>query len=170
MRAQRPGPGAILGVWSAHVGERAPGTTRTRDRDRAGIQAVKPHAFSPGAHAGARAIGRGLSRRTCSLQPPGRARARAQTDLGYALFSLHGGPTNTDTAKIAEAIAAYRAALEECTRERTPLDWARIQRALGLALQVHGHMGTSQLSSTSRKALEIWVFSKGRTDKICKKV
>jgi hypothetical protein len=51
---------------------------------------------------------------------------------------LHGGPTNTDTAKIAEVVAAYRAALEECTRERAPLDWARLQRALGLALQVLG--------------------------------
>jgi ATP-dependent Clp protease adapter protein ClpS len=74
----------------------------------------------------------------CNRQDAPLAWSRSQTDLGYALFSLHGGPTSTDTAKIAEAVAAYRAALEECTRERTPLDWARIQRALGLALQVLG--------------------------------
>jgi hypothetical protein len=74
----------------------------------------------------------------CNRQDAPLAWSRAQIDLGYALFSLHGGPTNTDTAKIAEAVAAYRAALEECTRERAPLDWARLQRALGLALQVLG--------------------------------
>jgi ATP-dependent Clp protease adapter protein ClpS/tetratricopeptide (TPR) repeat protein len=74
----------------------------------------------------------------CNRQDAPLAWSRAQTDLGYALFSLHGGPTNTDTARIAEAVAAYRAALEECTRERAPLDWARLQRALGLALQVLG--------------------------------
>jgi hypothetical protein len=51
----------------------------------------------------------------CNRQDAPLAWSRAQTDLGYALFSLHGGPTNTDTAKIAEAVAAYRAALEECT-------------------------------------------------------
>jgi hypothetical protein len=77
----------------------------------------------------------------CNRQDAPLAWARAQTDLGYALFSLHGGPTDTDTAKIAEAVEAYCAALEECTRERTPLDWARIQRALGLALQVLADTG-----------------------------
>jgi len=32
---------------------------------------------------------------------------------------------------VEEAVAAYRAALEERTRERVPLDWARTQMNLG---------------------------------------
>ena len=35
-------------------------------------------------------------------------------------------------------MAAYRAALEERTRERVPLDWARTQMNLGIA---HGLLG-----------------------------
>ena len=40
------------------------------------------------------------------------------------------------TAKLEEAVAAYREALKERTRERMPLDWARAQHNLGNALQV----------------------------------
>ena len=38
-------------------------------------------------------------------------------------------------ALIEEAIAAYRAALEELTQERVPLDWAMTQNNLGGALR-----------------------------------
>jgi hypothetical protein len=41
-------------------------------------------------------------------------------------------------AIIEEAIAAYRAALEERTRERVPLDWAKTQMNLGNALAALG--------------------------------
>ena len=37
------------------------------------------------------------------------------------------GERESGTARLEEAVAAYRAALEECTRERVPLDWARAQ-------------------------------------------
>jgi hypothetical protein len=37
-------------------------------------------------------------------------------------------------ARLEEAVAAYRAALEERTRERVPLDWAMTQNNLGVAL------------------------------------
>ena len=39
---------------------------------------------------------------------------------------------------LAEAVAAYRAALEEWTRERAPLDWAMTQNNHGNALSELG--------------------------------
>jgi hypothetical protein len=39
------------------------------------------------------------------------------------------------TARLEEAVAAYRAALEETTRERVPLDWATSTGNQGLALR-----------------------------------
>jgi hypothetical protein len=39
------------------------------------------------------------------------------------------------TARLEEAVAAYRAALEEQTRARVPLGWAMTQMNLGTALQ-----------------------------------
>jgi hypothetical protein len=42
------------------------------------------------------------------------------------------------TARLEEAVAAYRAALEVRTRERVPLDWATTQNNLGTALQTLG--------------------------------
>ncbi len=46
-----------------------------------------------------------------------------------------------------EAVAAYRAALQERTRERVPLDWAMTQNNLGNALQRLGgrESGTARL-------------------------
>jgi len=41
-------------------------------------------------------------------------------------------------ASFQEGIAAYRLALEERTRERAPLDWARTQNNLGPALAALG--------------------------------
>ena len=37
------------------------------------------------------------------------------------------GERESGTARLEEAIAAYRGALKEKTRARVPLDWARIQ-------------------------------------------
>jgi hypothetical protein len=37
-----------------------------------------------------------------------------------------------------ESVAAYRAALEERTRARVPLDWALTQYSLGIALSTLG--------------------------------
>ena len=56
-----------------------------------------------------------------------------QNNLGNALQSL--GERESGTARLEEAVAAYRAALEERTRERVPLDWAMTQNNLGNALR-----------------------------------
>jgi hypothetical protein len=46
-----------------------------------------------------------------------------QNNLGNALRLL--GERESGTARLEEAVAAYREALKEKTRERVPLDWAR---------------------------------------------
>jgi Tetratricopeptide repeat len=48
--------------------------------------------------------------------------ATTQNNLGTALSTL--GAREGGTARLEEAVAAYRAALEEWTRDRVPLDWA----------------------------------------------
>ena len=56
--------------------------------------------------------------------------------LGNALSTL--GERESDTARLEQAVEAYRAALQEGTRERVPLDWAMTQNNLGDALRVLG--------------------------------
>jgi hypothetical protein len=60
--------------------------------------------------------------------------ARTQNSLGDALLSL--GERESGTARLEEAVRAYRAALEEWTRERVPLDWARTQNNLVPGIRV----------------------------------
>ena len=48
------------------------------------------------------------------------------------------GVRESGTARLEEAVAAYRAALEERTRTRVPRDWAKTQNNLGLALATLG--------------------------------
>src|SRR5258708_5613357 len=48
--------------------------------------------------------------------------ARNQNNLGFALGVL--GERESGTARLEEAIAAFRDALQERTRERVPLQWA----------------------------------------------
>ena len=57
------------------------------------------------------------------------------------------GARESGTARLEKAAAAYRAALEEQTRERVPLDWARTQINLGITLQTLGEResGTTRL-------------------------
>ena len=55
-----------------------------------------------------------------------------QMNLGGALTRL--GERENGTKSLEEAVAAYRAALEERTHERVPLDWAATQNNLGTAL------------------------------------
>ena len=55
--------------------------------------------------------------------------ATTQNNLGNALSTL--GQRESGTARLEEAVAAYRAALQERTRERVPLDWATTQINLG---------------------------------------
>ncbi len=69
------------------------------------------------------------------------------------------GERESGTARLEEAVAAYRAALEERTRERVPLDWATTQNNLGNALSTLGEResGTARLEeavAAYRAALE----------------
>ena len=58
--------------------------------------------------------------------------ATTQNNLGSALRRL--GERESGTARLEEAVEAFRAALQERTRERVPLQWARTQNNLGNAL------------------------------------
>ena len=60
-------------------------------------------------------------------------------NLGIALGAL--GERESGTARLEEAVAAFRAALEECTRDRVPLQWATTQTNLGAALGRLGRAG-----------------------------
>ncbi len=64
------------------------------------------------------------------------------------------GERESGTARLEEAVAAYRAALKEYTRERVPLDWATTQNNLGTALSRLGQResGTARLE----EALATW--------------
>ncbi len=57
--------------------------------------------------------------------------AMTQNNLGNVLSTL--GERESGTARLEQAVAAYRAALEEWTRERVPLGWATTQNNLGEA-------------------------------------
>ena len=67
------------------------------------------------------------------------------TSLGNALQTL--GERESGTARLEEAVVAYRDALKERTRERVPLQWAATQNNLGLALWTLGgrESGTARL-------------------------
>ena len=78
-------------------------------------------------------------------------------NLGIALQTL--GERESGTARLEEAVAAYRAALEERTRARVPLQWAMTQMNLGNALWTLGEResGTARLEeavAAYRAALE----------------
>jgi tetratricopeptide (TPR) repeat protein len=57
------------------------------------------------------------------------------------------GQRESGTARVEEAVTAYRDALKERTRERVPLDWAATQSNLGNALRTLGEResGTARL-------------------------
>ena len=55
-----------------------------------------------------------------------------QSNLGNALRAL--GEREGGTARLEEAVTAFRAALQELTGERAPLDWAETQNNLGNTL------------------------------------
>jgi tetratricopeptide (TPR) repeat protein len=59
-----------------------------------------------------------------------------QNNLGAALRTL--SERETETTHLEEAVCAFRAALEERTRKRVPLDWAMTQYNLGNALTTLG--------------------------------
>jgi tetratricopeptide (TPR) repeat protein len=69
------------------------------------------------------------------------------------------GERESGTGRLEEAVAAYRAALEESTRARDPLLWATAQSDLGAVLTILGEResGTGKLEeavAAYRAALE----------------
>lgn len=70
-------------------------------------------------------------------------RGTALNNLGNSLQAL--GERQNGTARLEEAITAYRDALKEYTRDRVPLDWAMIQNNLGIAL---GNIGERESGAT----------------------
>ena len=79
------------------------------------------------------------------------------------------GARESGTARLEEAVAAYRAALKEWTRERVPLQWATTQMNLGAALQTLGARegGTARLEeavAAYRAALEEKTRERGPLD------
>ena len=85
-------------------------------------------------------------------------------EVGAYLFAQAGeyykrGDQKGENSALLISIAAYRAALEEWTRDRVPLDWAMTQNNLGNALSTLGEResGTARLEeavSAYREALE----------------
>jgi tetratricopeptide (TPR) repeat protein len=80
-----------------------------------------------------------------------------QNNLGNALSHL--GERESGTARLEEAVAAFRDALKEQSQERVPLDWAMTQNNLGDALRRLGERdnGTTQLERAAaayREALK----------------
>ena len=87
----------------------------------------------------------------------GERRARLQLSFGNALVTL--GERESGTERLDQAVDAYRAALEEYTREQVPLEWATTQNSLGIALLTLGERerGTERLEqavNAYRAALE----------------
>ena len=79
--------------------------------------------------------GRSLSRGAAGADPRAGAAATGpttQNNLGTALATL--GERESGTERLEEAVEAFRAALQEWTRERVPLHWAMTQNNLGIAL------------------------------------
>jgi tetratricopeptide (TPR) repeat protein len=89
-------------------------------------------------------------------------RGTTQNDLGTALSTL--GERDSRAARLEEAVKAYRAALEEGTRERVPLDWAMTQMNLGNALMRLGEResGTARLARRWRNGRASGFRSSGR--------
>ena len=75
------------------------------------------------------------------------------------------------TASLTQAVAAFQAALEEeeGTRERAPLEWAKAQNQLGIALSILGERAreTERLEEAGqafRAALEVWTRERAPMD------
>jgi tetratricopeptide (TPR) repeat protein len=86
-----------------------------------------------------------LARRTEGLAADADQCGRALNDLGTALQVL--GTREAGTARLEQAVEAFRLALEERTREHVPLEWAMTQNNLGTALAALGtrEAGTARL-------------------------
>ena len=69
------------------------------------------------------------------------------------------GERESGTARLEEAVAAYRAALEERTRERVPLDWAMTTANLALTLaMIAGRTGQPRAAALAEIDAALEVF------------
>jgi tetratricopeptide (TPR) repeat protein len=86
-----------------------------------------------------------IARSTVNCAQDADQRGAALNDLGVSLATL--GERESGTARLEQAVAAFRDALNETTRERVPLDWAMTQNNLGAALATLGEResGTARL-------------------------
>ena len=76
-----------------------------------------------------------------------------QMKLGNALRSL--GERESGTDKLNEAVAAFREALKERSRERVPLDWARTIGNQGVALmRLAERQKDPQMAATALRQIE----------------
>jgi tetratricopeptide (TPR) repeat protein len=93
--------------------------------------------------------------------------AAAQNNLGNALVRL--GDRESGTARLHQAVTAFREALKEYTRELTPLEWAMTQNNLANALQSLGERerGTARLDeavTAYREALKEYTRARAPLD------
>jgi hypothetical protein len=79
-----------------------------------------------------------------------------QNNLGLALWTL--GERESGTQHLTEAVAAFRAALQERTRARVPLGWATTQNNLGNVLRDLGTRthDTNQLCEALDNQINAW--------------
>jgi tetratricopeptide (TPR) repeat protein len=84
-----------------------------------------------------------IAGRVDRFSPDQRGALHHALGLGSAIIGQQAG----DNEALQQAVAAYRAALAECTRERVPLQWATTQNNLGNALRALGgrESGTGRL-------------------------
>ena len=100
-----------------------------------------------------------MARRMAATARDSDERGAALVLLGNALRML--GERESGTARLGDAVAAYREALLENTRARVPLQWAATQMNLAVALKLAGdrESGTARLSeavAAYREALQEW--------------
>ena len=99
----------------------------------------------------ARGGGRGLSRGAEGMDARARsARMGDDADESRQCARERSGSARAGRRKLEEAVAAYREALKERTRERVPLDWATTQMNLGNALERSGSARAGRASSRRR--------------------
>ena len=81
--------------------------------------------------------------------PAGKGRATLQLVLGIALSAL--GERESGTQRLEQSVDAYRAALDEFSRDRGPVLWALTVNSLGIALRVLGERegGTERLEEAA---------------------
>ena len=82
------------------------------------------------------AISIALARQSQRIAKTQDERDAALNDLAISLQTL--GEREGSAERLAEAVTAYRAALEEYTQARVPLEWATTQNNLGAALKTLG--------------------------------